>query len=65
MEEVKGEEVKDDKKKAKKAKVATGLQLGKGSRQFLDFLLASNIVENGVIDVAYNKELASLMMEIL
>jgi hypothetical protein len=32
VEEVKGEEVKDDKKKAKKAKVATGLQLGKGCR---------------------------------
>ncbi len=65
MEEVKGEEVKDDKKKAKKAKAPTGLQLGKGSRQFLDFLLASNIAESGVIDVAYNKELANVMTEIL
>jgi len=65
VEEVKGEEAKDEKKKAKKAKVAAGLQLGKGSRQFLDFLLASNITDSGVLDVAYNKELASVLTEIL
>jgi hypothetical protein len=52
----------DDKKKAKKPK-ASGLQLGKGTRQFLDFLYTNSKFET--FDLAKNKELSSVISEIL
>jgi hypothetical protein len=61
------EEQIDNKKKAKKVKAPAGLGLGKGSRQFFDFLIASDLlkVDTARCDVAYNKELSSVMSEIL
>lgn len=59
------EEVKEvvaDNKKAKKAK-AVGLQLGRGTRQFLDFIYSNSHFEN--FDAAKNKELSSVITEIL
>lgn len=55
-------EVPDDKKKAKKAK-AVGIQLGKGTRQFLDFLYQNSKFET--FDAAQNKEVSSFLSEIL
>jgi hypothetical protein len=51
-----------DNKKAKKAK-AVGIQLGKGTRQFLDFLYQNNKFET--FDAARNKEISSFITEIL
>jgi hypothetical protein len=61
------EEQIDSKKKAKKVKAPAGLALGKGSRQFFDFLIASELLsaDSARCDVAYNKELTSVMSEIL
>ena len=61
----------DAKKKAKKGaeEKPAGLQLGKGSRQFLDFLtqskLTARVDEEPWLTVGLNKELESEMSEIL
>jgi hypothetical protein len=59
------------KKKAKKdaAPAVVGIQFGKGTRQFFDFLVVSKLVEHEdalkKFEVAFNKELASELTEIL
>ena len=56
------EQAVTDSKKAKKAK-PVGRQLGKGTRQFLDFLYQNNKFET--FDAARNKEISSFITEIL
>ena len=71
-----GKDGEDNKKKKKAAKDGVveiiGVQFGKGTRQFFDFLVNSNLLNEEVnektvrtFEVAFNKELSSELTEIL